>query len=231
LCIALFKEPDKTLRYNMAETLGKMRSRPDLCVPALLKTLNDPEWIVRSYAASALCAFGADAKDAAPALTRALKDQEGHVRVSAAEALWRIEGKVDPALAILIGSLTVKKVNHDYVADAAAKVLGQMGPEAKAAVPALKKVLANEDTWRETKVCVAEALWRITGEVQPTTEAFIPLLRDGENVRYNLWHLFKVLEEMGPLAKSTAPALRELLTHESKEVREAAASALKKIEP
>jgi HEAT repeat protein len=231
LCIALLKEPDETLRYNIAETLGEMRSRPDFCVPALLKTLSDPEWIVRSYAAHALCAFAADAKDAVPALTRALKDKEGHVRVSSAEALWHIEGKFDPALSILIDSLIVMKVNHDYVADAAAKVLGKMGPGAKAAVPALKKVLAHEDTWRETRVCVAEALWRITGEVQPTTDVFIPLLRDRENIRYNLWHLFTVLEEMGPLAKGTAPALRELLTHESKEVREVAANALKKIEP
>jgi HEAT repeat protein len=231
LCVALLKEPDKTLRSNMAETLGEMRSRPDLCVPALRKTLNDSEWIVRSYTARALCAFGADAKEAVTALARALKDEAGHVRVSSAEALWRIEGKLDPALDILIGSLNVMKFNHDYVADAAAGVLGKMGPGAKAAVPALKKVLANEDTWRETRVCVAEAMWRITGEVQPTTDVFIPLLRDRENIRYNLWHLFTVLEEMGPLAKGSAPALRELLTHESKEARQAAANALKKIVP
>jgi HEAT repeat protein len=232
LCKAILKEPDQTLRYNFAEALGKIRSRPDLAVPALQKTLTDSEWIVRSYAAHALGEFGADAKSAIPALTNALKDPDGHIRVSAALALWQVSDKTEPSLGVLIACLKIPK-EHDYVPDAAAGALGKMGPAAKDAIPALNDLLADKHAWRGSRIAAAGALWRVARDSKAAMPVFLkelqdPMLSPNES---DTSRMFAVLEDMGPHAKEAIPRLRKLVEQGSPELREAAAKLLTKIEP
>ena len=231
LCLALLKERDHRLRYNLAKTLGKIRSRADICVPALVKTLEDSEWIVRSYAAKALGDFGVEAQKAAPNLMKALKDPEGHVRVSSAEALWRIHGKAEPSLNVLIACLKIKR-EHDYVPDAAAQVLGKMGPSAKDAVPALKEALADKNAWRGSRICAAGALWQITHNTSATMAVFVKELQNPAlSYESDTSRMFTFLEEMGPHAKEAVPLLKGLLKRERSDLREAVRKVLKKIEP
>jgi HEAT repeat protein len=232
LCKAILNEPDQTLRYNFAEALGKIRSRPDLSVPALQKTLSDSEWIVRSYAAHALGDFGGDAKSAAPALTNALKDPDGHVRVSAALALWQVSDKTEPSLGVLIACLKIRK-EHNYVPDAAAEALGKMGPSAKGATAALNDLLADQNAWRGSRIAAAAALWRVARDSKAAMSVFLKELQDlklSPN-ESDTSRMFVVLEEMGPHAKEAIPQLKTLSKKGSPELRETAARLLKRIEP
>ncbi len=232
LCNAIAREPDQTLRYNFAQALGKLRSRSDLSVPALTKTLRDSEWIVRSYAAHALGDFGADAKSAVPALMTALKDADGHVRVSAALALWQVNGKTEPSLDVLIACLKIPK-EHNYVPDAAAEALGKMGPSAKGATPALHELLADQNAWRGSRIAAAAALWRVARDSKAAMTVFVKELEDlklSPN-ESDTSRMFAVLEEMGTHAKEAIPQLRRLSKQGARELRNAANKLLTKIEP
>src|SRR6266436_172939 len=86
----------------------------------------------------AITAMGAlKVKDAVPDLIAALKDKDAKVRAKAAESLWSVGG-ADTAEAIpaLLPLLNDKDIS---VRLSTAGALGQIGPEAKAAVPALKE--------------------------------------------------------------------------------------------
>jgi HEAT repeat protein len=77
-----------------------------------------------------------------------MKDRDVVKRARAAQALWKIDGKMDEALPVLIAALN----EHDLLqpgayytrvprtgAAAAAWALGEMGPAAKSALPALRQ--------------------------------------------------------------------------------------------
>lgn len=93
----------------------------------------------REAAARALGRLGADATVAIPALSRALRDNQGRVRWEAAIALAAM-GK--DSITTLIEALDEKdsKTRH-----AAAYALGEIGPAAVTAVPALVRSLNDQD--------------------------------------------------------------------------------------
>jgi len=62
------------------------------------------------------------------------------IRLQSAIALWRIEGRVDDTLPVILDAF----LNHNYVHDhLVLHALGEIGPPAKAAVPALVFELSN----------------------------------------------------------------------------------------
>jgi len=75
--------------------LGHLKSDPGLVVPALIKTLHDPDRYVRGNSAASLGQFGPQARAAIPDLLKALDDPEPYVRDQAASAIKSI----DPAAA------------------------------------------------------------------------------------------------------------------------------------
>jgi hypothetical protein len=83
------RQDDQSVRCNLMHTLGFMNRRPDLCVPVLIKGLEDADPIVRQNAAHSLGQFGHQASAAIPALTRALADKATARR--AADALKKIQ--------------------------------------------------------------------------------------------------------------------------------------------
>jgi len=107
----------------------------------------------------------------------------------------------------------------------AIEILRWIGPEAKAAVPALVKTLEDSDT--NVRWSAAEALGHIgpvTDEVMP---ALVKTLRDtNPNVR---WFAAWALGEIGQEAKTAVPELKKLLVDPSGEVRVIANEALEKI--
>ena len=110
---------------------------------------------------------------------------------------------------------------------AAARSLGRIGPEAKAAAPMLSAL--SNDPHLYTRMEATIALWRIERNVSAT----LPLLIDhlskvGENSK---WEIFEALAEMGSAAEDAVPAITADLKSQSPEVRQRAAEALRKIDP
>jgi len=79
---------DETMRDHAARVLGQ--TGDPAVVPALIKTLQDENWLVRYAAARALGALGKSASESVAALTNALEDEEEPVRREAAKGLKKI---------------------------------------------------------------------------------------------------------------------------------------------
>jgi len=102
--------------------------------------LSDPEPLVRSLSAVALRSIGPKAAGAVPALIHALSDVEPTVRAPAADALGHIGTAAKEAIGALSDSLRVPG-EVVYVLRSDATALGDIGPDAAAALPALRELL------------------------------------------------------------------------------------------
>ncbi|MDB6028277.1 MAG: repeat-containing protein [Verrucomicrobiales bacterium] len=97
--IALQNDPK--VHRNLIHTLGKIGRRPDLCVPLLMKGLEDADAIIRNLSIQALGGFGRDARVAVPALIDFLSDKSKTTVRLAAETL----GKIGPDAATALPAL------------------------------------------------------------------------------------------------------------------------------
>lgn len=129
-------DPNESVR-RLAQD-GFAQIGPKAVFPLTLKMIegNDNQ---RRVAAEALAKLGPKAESAIPDLTEALRDSKAPVRAAAAEALGKIGEK---SLPVLVKCLTDPDEN---VRKAAADGLGVMGPLAKSAIPALRKVETSND--------------------------------------------------------------------------------------
>jgi len=137
----------------VAEALGNMGPEANAAVPQLQELLDDKDGLVRQAAAEALGKIGVVAQTAIPQLTKLLHDEDLHIRVAAADALGKMGPEAKTAVAPLTELLNVKyhrvraadapaktdpeakaNVSNDSVRAAAAIALGNIGPEAKAAL-------------------------------------------------------------------------------------------------
>jgi HEAT repeat protein len=145
------------VRKAAAEALGRLAGNAKNAVPALAAALKDKQLDVRRAAAVALDLMGTDAKPAFATLKQAARDEDKSVRAQVAHALGNL-GKEMPAevVPVLVDRL------QDTVLDvrvAAALALGFIGPEAKAAVPALTG--AARDGLAPLREAAGEALKKI----------------------------------------------------------------------
>jgi HEAT repeat protein len=154
-------------------------------ISTLIEALVYKDSYIRSDAAEALGEIGHKAKSAIPVLTQTLKDEDRDLRLSAAKALLKIDPEIEDSIPYLIWRLrdeaqsyptTLKKLvefgsqavpaliealedRDDHLRCAAAKALGEIGPEAKLAIPALIKALEDENF--HVRLDAAEALGEI----------------------------------------------------------------------
>jgi HEAT repeat protein len=88
----------------------------------------------------ALGGIGPSAREALPTILKATKDPHWFVRGLALEALMKIKIEPDVVIPPLISALRDKQGADQKIA---AIGLGQLGPSAKAAVPALEAAIAD----------------------------------------------------------------------------------------
>ena len=228
--IAALKDTASGTRAAAAESLGRLGQMSEEAVPALVETFKDrkADRFVRGYAAFAIGRIdGGGARAAVPALGAALVDAEAPVEVrrSAAEALRALGTDAAGATEQLGQALKDKSV---AVRRTAAAALGQVGPEARAALPALEQAARDQDKFVRAQVL------HVLGGLPQDAARVVPLLLDGMKDQLLDVRLaaIEAFARLGPEAKDAIPVLTAAAKNDSQGVvRDAAAEALKKIQP
>jgi HEAT repeat protein len=263
LCAAL-KSPDVWERALAVQSLGWVGPDAQAAVPMLIEELKAPPNTNQPparLARQAAVALGRIGKAAAPALplVQGLFEQETNwnLRGTLAVALCHIDGDQTNALAFLTNGLaTHEPASERWIA---AGELGNIGPDAKAAVPLLLAALDGTNDMLFSQVPGA------LKKMGVPTEAFLPRLKQqlrsqNESSRVNAaarvleldpadhealvvlidqikrWALFRdfaieTLGRAGPPTAEAIPVLREVVQHGSNHEREAAHRALRRIAP
>jgi len=142
------KDPDSNVRRNAVRPLRRVvirgRSSGDpaetkAVVTALADALKDPDREVRRAAANSLGALGPAAVDAIPSLAATTTDVDPSVRNATIDSLGRIGSPA--AVPVLVQAL-----KDPQTGSLAVKALGNMGPTARGAIPALREFQSQNGT-------------------------------------------------------------------------------------
>ncbi|MBC8873017.1 MAG: HEAT repeat domain-containing protein [Planctomycetes bacterium] len=209
-------DEDPQGRAVAAFAIGCIGPKAREAVPNLIESLQDP--LTRAEAARALAKIGPSAKAAVPALVETTKDEQAWVRVWAADAIWRIDQ--DPrAIPVLIDVLK----SHYASSTRAATSLGNIGPSAKEAVPALIEHCVRFPSDGTSRA----ALERIGLDVEAVPYLIRalghPKLTDHRRELFITW-----LKKIGPPA---VPELIEAAKSQHARQSQAAFDALRRIDP
>ena len=142
LNLALRDESAET-RAAALTSLGKIGSDNPASLAGLKRALTDSDPRIRGLACLALKSGGPKASPAVAQLAAELSDPVESVRVVAADALGAIGRGASPAAAALAARLTDKNEGR-FVSRSAMQALGNIGPGAKVALPALRE-MAQKD--------------------------------------------------------------------------------------
>jgi uncharacterized protein (TIGR03066 family) len=139
------KSPDTSKARKAAYDLLALGTDAKSAVPSLLAFLKDKKRqpTVRAAVADALPFVGADAKTVAPALLAGTKERSSQLRCSCALALHKLDSKYTPtAVSVLTKALqNALDFEEPFTVGIAARALGEIGPKAKSAVPALQEAI------------------------------------------------------------------------------------------
>lgn len=187
-------------RYAAIDDLGEQQEAAKTAVPALQKLLADKDPQVRWRSARALGDFGEQAKAAVPELQKQLKHEDPIVNYHAAIALGKIGDKSDDTVDALI---TAVSHQDERVARAAIAALRHLKPGPERVSAALEKALEADDD--AIVVHAIDAIVEFGAEATPLLNALL------ERPRTALIAC-AVIEQIGPEAKGTVPALIGLLS-------------------
>jgi HEAT repeat protein len=163
---AALHDGDDGIRVEAVRALLRAGPQPATEVGALVDALHSEVDVVRFHAAVTLGDYGPDSQPAVPALIHAsLWDEEPAVRVGAAVALWKIDRRDPLVLRVLTRAL---EDANELVCWVATECLGQMGPAAREAVPALRHALQRDFRFALIKTGLRLALERI--DPQPPSQ-------------------------------------------------------------
>jgi HEAT repeat protein len=243
-------------RRRAAQALASIGPKAGKAVPALAAALKDPDGWVRRFACWALGSIGADAKEALPALRQYLKAPAQHDQFDAAEAMLRIDpsaagpvevlkgegtmrtspwyaasrlalvpAEAETALPVLIKSLDEP---HSWIRDMAITGIGRLGP--KNGAPAVEKLQAIARNGQATnRLMAAETLATLVGKPNELLTVLDQELESKTSERRA--ESLKALAKLGPQGQELAERVIPLLKDNDWTVREAARSAMKRIDP
>jgi HEAT repeat protein len=196
-----------------------------VAVPVFDEALQDEECGLRSCLVEYLGEMGAMAEPVVPTLMGLLKEEDPALRQAAASALLQIDRRL--AIRAVVPVLGELKGEESGRAERALLDLGALGPEAKAAVPALVKVLTGgREGYRQA---AAEAL----GAIGPEANAAVPALRaalEDEKAGVRV-AAARALWQVNRQDETAIPVLLGALKDEADWVRKEALKALKDLGP
>jgi hypothetical protein len=132
-------DSDAAVRSASAWALSQIGPNGAAAVPALITALTDPDPHVRCLSALALRQIGPRSVPAIPALVAALSDPDPAVRAPAAQALGVIGPAAKTAVQPLVNRLAIT-AEPSFVLRSVVVALGQIGPAAVNALPALEEM-------------------------------------------------------------------------------------------
>lgn len=213
--IAALHDEDESIRINAAIDLAK-RGNP-AAIPVLIEMLGHESQAIRfRWVRQAFEKLGIQA---VPPLMDALTERESLVRVSAAFVLYCLDDtKIDVVVPVLANALSDA---NEAVRCEAAQTLGEIGNPARAAVPALIRMLNNrcetaEDSrpiWFTSSDCSAAAfaLAAIGEPVSDVVSALVGVLGHSNVTSDRLqWSIAGALRIIGVPAGVAAPLLMEV---------------------
>lgn len=230
--LELLHSPDEAVRLQAIDTLGTSGAKNQETLSALIARLQDRSPKVRVRAADALGRIGPAAETAGPALGDLLDDPNVHVRRAAIRSLRstrppaqvivpllaKAADDADPAVRVsaLDGLADSGKAAVPYLIAAignqrtaywACLALGEIGPDAAPAVPAVMQVLAK-DPRAEVRREAAMTL----GAIGPAAASAVPVLtRSLEDREYGVrMGAVFALGRIGPAAASAEKALHRV---------------------
>jgi HEAT repeat protein len=210
---ARLADQDEKVRVRAAAALTTVEpNRAGAAVPVLAELVFSRDRDVRAEALAALEGLGAVARPAVPALLRRLRSGNFDTRLATAEALQSADRSAwRTYVPVFVAALKSDQGSHRT---RALHRLRDTGPDARAALPAVRPFFTDDDPM--VRVLAAEAAFRI--DPATATEAVACLtgvLNDypaGARRNYRHWrNVIRVLETMGPAAKPAVPALVEAI--------------------
>lgn len=173
--IEALKDQDEDVRWLAAQHLGSIDAGEG-AVQALCDVLKNKQEAtrVRASAAYSLGRIRADVRAAVPFLSEALNSEDALLCVNAAGSLIKIDPSLNKeSLGILRDGL---KDSRSYVRNSAILALGQMGQDAREAVPELARALKDEDKW--CRLAAAHALEGMGSDAKRVVPALYEALKD-----------------------------------------------------
>ncbi|MDA1274684.1 MAG: HEAT repeat domain-containing protein [Verrucomicrobia bacterium] len=208
------RDANPEISMHAAFALGRMGAHG---VPKLVEALNDPRESIQFMAIQGLGMAGSEAQPAVPLLIRALRVPNKRISEQAMNSLILIRG--ERTVAFLAEMLREPELRLTILA---ARTLAGIGPQARAAVPAL--VEAAQSAEAAGMISIVDAL----GRIQPSNSEVSSILRTAlhnadASVRARAAEgLNRSAATAGPLV----PALIETLNDPFDEVRRSATIAL-----
>lgn len=145
--IDTLKEPDSPLGSPHEHAAVALEAIGPGTLPAVTGALGRPEPRTRIGALKVVAGLGPAARPAVPAVEKCLADENPLVRLEAVQALWVVERKPDRTVAVALDHLRTTETNPRSRGQIRAKaiyILGEVGPDARAAVPELLAILRDD---------------------------------------------------------------------------------------
>lgn len=215
---------DRKLCLTAAQALRRIDSHHQAPVDALTPLLLDPDESTRRCAAETLGEYGPAAKGALPALVPLLDDSTRGVRLAIARVIWQIDSDSARVMPVILSELRAP-LDADWMPERtvkAVKLLADIGPAAERALPDLVAILQAEHPTEITTTVPGALDARTKKLMAQVHETEVSVLR-AESAR--------ALGCMGPHGKEAVPALSLALKDKRAVVRNAAALALRRIDP
>jgi HEAT repeat protein len=158
--VEVFQDRNHPFRVRALEALARLGLRSEEVTSIPVRMLWDDAQ-ARAKAAEVLGRMGPTAKPAIPDLLDVLRGSDNLARVQAALALWKIDHRTEEVIPVLVAALksplmatprTTLTLPGRFgtpgtlpgpLCQQAAEALGEMGPEARSAIPALTEVLKD----------------------------------------------------------------------------------------
>jgi HEAT repeat protein len=211
---------------KLMEVVDGLASLGPRAVPLCIRSLEE-KGPLRYFTLQLLIKVSPDAAPAIPALAMTLADPQPELR---RESLFAL-GAIGAAAAKVTDKIVEKLVDEEAdVRHAACYALGKIGPDAQAALPKLRAAMDSDDEF--LRMAAVWASLKINPKDEELKRKAVPLLVKGlvderDHVRIECAY---TLGELGAVAKSAIPALKEAQQDDSEDVRTAAAKSLEMLE-
>jgi HEAT repeat protein len=211
----LLKDALPTVRARAAVALWKIEGKTDAALPVLVETARRPSRTIRQLLLDAVGGPGPDAKALAPALVECFNDRDPNLK-SRCMQLFREMGQGG-----LDGLRIGLERDDPVIRESCLKAIGQLGPQAAEAVPAVRLRLKDQEP--ALRVLAARTLWQVNQDT--TTLPVLLAIVAGKDARARA-DAIGVIFLFKPMPREAIPALEAALNESDPRTRVSAAAAL-----